>query len=53
MSHGDQLSTTPPDFGLINATKTAPFAAIAHDSNPFSAIQKSHILACENKLSDL
>jgi len=39
MSHGDQLSTIPPNFHSIGATKTAPFAAIAHDSKPFYGIQ--------------
>jgi GMP synthase (glutamine-hydrolysing) len=39
MSHGDQLSALPPDFHVIGSTKTAPFAAIAHDSKPFYGIQ--------------
>jgi hypothetical protein len=39
MSHGDQVSTFPPDFHSIGATKTAPFAARAHDSKLFYSIQ--------------
>ena len=39
MSHGDQLSSIPPNFHIIGSTKTAPYAAIAHDSKPFYGIQ--------------
>ena len=39
MSHGDQLSSIPPNFHIIGSTKTAPFAAITHDSKPFYGIQ--------------
>lgn len=39
MSHGDQLSEMPPDFHIIAHTKSAPFAAVAHDSKPFYGIQ--------------
>jgi len=39
MSHGDQLSSIPPNFHTIGSTKTAPYAAIAHDSKPFYGIQ--------------
>lgn len=39
MSHGDQLSQLPPDFHVIGYTKTAPFAAIAHDTKPIYGIQ--------------
>lgn len=39
MSHGDQLSELPPDFHIIGRTKTAPFAAIAHNSKPLYGIQ--------------
>ncbi|KAI0925644.1 GMP synthase (glutamine-hydrolyzing) [Taiwanofungus camphoratus] len=39
MSHGDQLSEIPPEFHVIGRTKTAPYAAIAHDSKPFYGIQ--------------
>jgi len=39
MSHGDQLSEMPPDFHIIAHTKTAPFAAVAHNSKPFYGIQ--------------
>ncbi|KIJ51528.1 hypothetical protein M422DRAFT_26936 [Sphaerobolus stellatus SS14] len=39
MSHGDQLHTPPPDFHVIGRTKTAPYAALAHNSKPFYGIQ--------------
>ncbi|KAA1477179.1 GMP synthase [Dentipellis sp. KUC8613] len=39
MSHGDQLSELPPDFHVVGHTKTAPFAAIAHNSKPIYGIQ--------------
>ncbi|KAI0303657.1 GMP synthase [Multifurca ochricompacta] len=39
MSHGDQLSSPPPDFHMIGHTKSAPFAAIAHDTKPIYGIQ--------------
>ncbi|KDQ53173.1 hypothetical protein JAAARDRAFT_39542 [Jaapia argillacea MUCL 33604] len=39
MSHGDQLSAIPPDFHVIGRTKTAPFAALAHNTKPFYGIQ--------------
>ena len=39
MSHGDQLHAPPPDFHVIGQTKTAPFAAIAHNSKPYYGIQ--------------
>ena len=39
MSHGDQLSAIPEEFHVIGQTKTAPFAAIAHNSKPFYGIQ--------------
>ncbi|KAI0316907.1 GMP synthase [Amylostereum chailletii] len=39
MSHGDQLSEPPVDFHVIGQTKTAPFAAIAHNSKPWYGIQ--------------
>ncbi|KAJ7198313.1 hypothetical protein GGX14DRAFT_470151 [Mycena pura] len=39
MSHGDQLSTPPPDFHVIGYTATAPYAALAHNSKPFYGIQ--------------
>ncbi|KAJ8581662.1 GMP synthase [Rhizopogon salebrosus TDB-379] len=39
MSHGDRLSVMPPDFHVIGRTKTAPYAAIAHNSKPFYGIQ--------------
>ncbi|KAJ4482860.1 hypothetical protein C8J55DRAFT_453708 [Lentinula edodes] len=39
MSHGDQLCEIPPEFHIIAHTKTAPFAAVAHNSKPFYGIQ--------------
>lgn len=39
MSHGDQLSAPPQDFHVIGRTKTAPYAALAHNSKPFYGIQ--------------
>ena len=39
MSHGDQLSEPPPGFHVIGHTKSAPFAAIAHNTKPFYGIQ--------------
>lgn len=39
MSHGDQLSSLPPNFHVIGHTRTAPFAAITHNNKPFYGIQ--------------
>jgi GMP synthase (glutamine-hydrolysing) len=39
MSHGDQLTEIPENFHVIGSTRTAPFAAIAHNSKPFYGIQ--------------
>lgn len=39
MSHGDQLSEMPKDFHIIGKTRTAPFAAIAHNTEPLYGIQ--------------
>ncbi|KAG8968205.1 GMP synthase (glutamine-hydrolyzing) [Tulasnella sp. 419] len=39
MSHGDQLDAIPPDFHVIGKTKSAPYAAIVHDTKPFFGIQ--------------
>ena len=39
MSHADKLSKPPPDFHVIGHTKSAPYAAIAHNSKPFYGIQ--------------
>jgi len=39
MSHGDQLSAPPPDFHIIGHTKSAPYAAIAHNAKPIYGIQ--------------
>ncbi|KAF8591176.1 GMP synthase [Ramaria rubella] len=39
MSHGDQLQQPPDNFHVIGRTKTAPYAAIAHNSKPLYGIQ--------------
>ena len=39
MSHGDQLAAPPPDFHIIGHTKSAPYAAIAHNAKPIYGIQ--------------
>ena len=39
MSHGDQVQDLPDGFKLLASTKTAPIAAMEHDSLPFYAIQ--------------
>ena len=39
MSHGDQLAEIPTDFHVVGTTRTAPYAAIAHNSKPFYGIQ--------------
>lgn len=39
MSHGDQLSEMPPNFHVIGKTRTAPYAALAHNAKPFYGIQ--------------
>ena len=39
MSHGDQLQQPPENFNVIGRTKTAPYAAIAHNSKAFYGIQ--------------
>jgi GMP synthase (glutamine-hydrolysing) len=39
MSHGDQLAAPPPDFHIIGHTKSAPYAAIAHNAKPLYGIQ--------------
>lgn len=39
MSHGDKLSSLPPDFRTIASTPSAPFAGIAHASKPYYGIQ--------------
>ncbi|KAF9001495.1 class I glutamine amidotransferase-like protein [Cyathus striatus] len=39
MSHGDQLSQPPPDFHVIGHTRTAPYAALAHNTKPLYGIQ--------------
>jgi GMP synthase (glutamine-hydrolysing) len=35
MSHGDQVSAAAPGFTVIAETRTAPFAAVAHEEKPF------------------
>jgi GMP synthase (glutamine-hydrolysing) len=39
MSHADKLSKPPPDFHVIGHTRSAPYAAVAHNSKPFYGIQ--------------
>jgi GMP synthase (glutamine-hydrolysing) len=39
MSHGDQISAPPPDFHIIGHTKSAPYAAVAHNTKPLYGIQ--------------
>jgi GMP synthase (glutamine-hydrolysing) len=39
MSHGDQVSKAAPGFHVIANTRTAPYAAVAHESKPFYGIQ--------------
>ncbi|KAI8342540.1 class I glutamine amidotransferase-like protein [Chlamydoabsidia padenii] len=39
MSHGDQVSAAAPGFAVIAETRTAPFAAVAHEEKPFFGIQ--------------
>ncbi|KAI8576414.1 hypothetical protein K450DRAFT_257166 [Umbelopsis ramanniana AG] len=39
MSHGDQVSKAAEGFQVIANTRTAPFAAVAHESKPFYGIQ--------------
>ena len=39
MSHGDQVQDLPDGFKLIASTKTAPIAAMQHETLPYYAIQ--------------
>jgi len=39
MSHGDQLTSLPPDFLTIAHTPTSPYTAIAHASKPVFGVQ--------------
>lgn len=39
MSHGDQLSSLPPNFLTIASTPTSPYTAIAHESKPIYGVQ--------------
>ncbi|KAI9312748.1 hypothetical protein BX666DRAFT_819299 [Dichotomocladium elegans] len=39
MSHGDQVSAAAPGFSVIANTRTAPYAAVAHEQKPFYGIQ--------------
>ena len=39
MSHGDQLTSLPPQFVVIASTPTSPYTAIAHESKPVFGVQ--------------
>ena len=39
MSHGDQVQDLPDGFKLLASTKTAPIAAMQHETLPYYAIQ--------------
>jgi GMP synthase (glutamine-hydrolysing) len=39
MSHGDQLTSLPPNFITIASTPTSPFTAIAHEDKPIYGVQ--------------
>lgn len=39
MSHGDQLSKMPENFEIIGRTTTAPYAVIAHKTQPIFGVQ--------------
>ncbi|KAK6905387.1 GMP synthase [glutamine-hydrolyzing] [Kwoniella sp. B9012] len=39
MSHGDQLTSLPPDFSVVASTPTSPWTAIAHNSKPVYGVQ--------------
>ena len=39
MSHGDQVQDLPDGFKLLASTKTAPIAAMQHETFPYYAIQ--------------
>ncbi|KAK4684294.1 GMP synthase (glutamine-hydrolyzing), partial [Tremellales sp. Uapishka_1] len=39
MSHGDQLTASPPDFITVATTPTSPFTAIAHPTRPIYGVQ--------------
>ncbi|RSH80644.1 GMP synthase (glutamine-hydrolyzing) [Apiotrichum porosum] len=39
MSHGDQLTSLPPNFMTVAHTPTSPFTAIAHESRPIYGVQ--------------
>lgn len=39
MSHGDKVTTLPPNFSLIAATDSCPIAAMMHNEKPFYGIQ--------------
>ena len=39
MSHGDQVQDLPDSFKLLASTKTAPIAAMQHETLPYYAIQ--------------
>lgn len=39
MSHGDQVSILPPDFGLLASSDNAPIAAMKHLEKPWFGVQ--------------
>jgi hypothetical protein len=39
MSHGDQLTSLPPNFITIASTPTSPFTSIAHKSQDIFGVQ--------------
>ncbi|WVO23592.1 GMP synthase [glutamine-hydrolyzing] [Cryptococcus decagattii] len=39
MSHGDQLTSLPPNFVTIASTPTSPYTSIAHESKPIYGVQ--------------
>lgn len=39
MSHGDQVTQAPTGFRIIATTRTAPFAAVAHEEKHYFGIQ--------------
>ncbi|KAK8845457.1 GMP synthase [glutamine-hydrolyzing] [Kwoniella newhampshirensis] len=39
MSHGDQLTSLPPNFVTIASTPTSPWTSIAHESKPIYGVQ--------------
>lgn len=39
MSHGDQLTSLPPNFVTIASTPTSPYTSVAHESKPIYGVQ--------------